>query len=225
MEYTYEVLRQCHGLRFQATLQGTMQKGIVKADMDGIVLCFGKERPSNLGIFGKDDFIIFPKNALNTIPKDFKIIPRNPDTYKDWQIGDGIIKDGIEGKIAFRFGDIVIPLYKDTGKTGVVYSCSEFFDTGFRLILTDVEKNLKSGKKKEKTSEFHIKAGDPVLVRDSPKDKWVLEVFVKRLKDCPHNYPYKTTNGIRATCWANCLPYDNTSKHLLGTDRRDLHPQ
>lgn len=223
MEYTYEFLRECHGLRFQATIQGTMQKGIVKADVDGIILCFGKERPSNLGIFGKEEFIIFSKNNIKTIPKDFKIIPRNPKTYKDWQVGDRIIREGLEGKIAFRFGDIIVPLYKDTGKTGVVYSCNEFFDTGFRLILTDVEKNLISNKKKERTPEFHIKAGDPVLVRNSPEDKWVLEAFV--MEDHPHSFPYKTTNGIRAAWWANCLPYDNTSKHLLGTVRRDLHSQ
>lgn len=225
MEYTYEVLRQCHGLRFQATLLNNPQEGIVKVTDEGITLCFGKKDPGYLCTFGRRDTFSFSKSTFTILPNDFKIIPRNPKTYKDWQIGDGIIKDGIEGKIAFRFGDIVIPLYKDTGKTGVVYSCSEFFDTGFRLILTDVEKNLKSGKKREKTSEFHIKAGDPVLVRDSPKDKWVLEVFVKRLKDCPHNYPYKTTNGIRVCCWVECLLYNKTTKHLFGTTRRDLHPQ
>lgn len=223
MEYTYEVLRQCHGLRFQATLLNNPQEGIVKVTDEGIILCFGKKDPGYLCTFGRRDTFSFSKSTFTILPNDFKIIPRNPKTYKDWQVGDRIIKEGLEGKIAFRFGDIVIPLYKDSGKTGVIYSCSEFFDSGFRLIPTDMEKKLFE-KTSQKCPKCIMRKGDLVLVRNSPTDVWILESFVMEVSDAAR-YPYKATNGVSVCGWVECLPYNNTTKHLLGTTRRDLHLQ
>lgn len=149
MEYTYEFLRKCHGLRFQATLLNNHQEGIVKVTDEGITLCFGKKDSGYLCTFGRRDTLSFSKSTFTILPNDFKIIPRNPKTYKDWQVGDKIIGVGLKGEIAFRFGEIVLPVYTNPENAGIIYSCKELFDVGFRLMLTDAEKKLLSDKKEQ----------------------------------------------------------------------------
>lgn len=221
MEYTYEFLRKCHGLRFQATLKGGLQEGIVKVIDRGIMLCFGKKDPGYLVTFGRGDTFTLSKSVFNILPQDFKIIPRNPKTYKDWQVEDRVvIKDsGLEGKIAFRFGDIVVPVYKNTGKAGTVFSCTELFDLGYRLILTDVEQNLIK-KRSRSASGFTFREGDPVLVRDRQDAIWKLKVFLKKI-DGETEYPYEATDGSdegTSRYYRYCIPYNKKTKRLFNTN-------
>ena len=84
----------------------------------------------------------------------FEIVPRDPETYKDWQVGD-IIWDshesGDNGMIIFRSGDFVAADI-DGCKC---YTCEELFDDGCRLVLTDIEQKIIEGKKK-----YEPQAGD-----------------------------------------------------------------
>ena len=90
MEYNYELLRKCHGLRFRATIANKPQEGIIKVMSDGVMLCYGDEDPGFFATFGRRNTLSFSKETSAILPSDFKILPRDPETYKDWQVGDVI---------------------------------------------------------------------------------------------------------------------------------------
>ena len=95
MKYTYEFLRKCHGLRFKAVRSGENIEGIVKVEKDGVVLCYGEETLDNFNYFHRRFFVQITPNYLfeGTSVSNFEIVPRDPDTYKDWQVGDKIIRN------------------------------------------------------------------------------------------------------------------------------------
>lgn len=61
--------------------------------------------------------------------------------------------------------------------------------------------------------EFSV--GDPVLVRDGEHYIWKLRAFVGTLEDA--EYPYRVTDGCFESKWRGCIPYDDSTRHLLGT--------
>lgn len=62
-------------------------------------------------------------------------------------------------------------------------------------------------------SKFNFKPFDKVLVRDGEYgDKWKIEFFEREGKD--GSYPYTCMNCN----YAECIPYNEETKHLLGTD-------
>ena len=67
--------------------------------------------------------------------------------------------------------------------------------------------------KKEKFDPKTLKPYDKVLVRDSRSDKWRCQLFSHILKDddyfCACIYSSYT--------YGNCIPYNNDTKHLVGT--------
>ena len=145
MEYTYEFLRKCHGLRFRATLNNKLQEGIIKVTSEGVTLCYGEEDPGYLVTFGRRDTLSFSKQTLAILPGDFEIVPRDPETYKDWQVGDMVekIADGLVAntEVIFRSGEFVV-CKTDQGTASVNYLCDELFNDGYRLVLTDIEKQI-----------------------------------------------------------------------------------
>lgn len=54
---------------------------------------------------------------------------------------------------------------------------------------------------------------DKVLVRDSEQDYWKPNLFGFKSKEEDDNYPYATLSY----CYAQCIPYNEETKHLLGT--------
>ena len=91
---------------------------------------------------------------------DFEIIPRDPETYKDWQVGDKIAActDDKGGEVIFRSGKLVICKDKNDGRAAGPYTCEELFeDEDFRLVLTDIEKQIIEERKK---SEWKPQDGD-----------------------------------------------------------------
>ena len=76
---------------------------------------------------------------------DFEIIPRDPETYMDWQEGDKATdpnekwNDSAYKEIIFRSGELVI--CKDgNGDISGGYTCGQLHRLGYRLVLTDIEK-------------------------------------------------------------------------------------
>ena len=78
---------------------------------------------------------------------DLEIIPRDPETYMDWQVGDKVTcPDEKWNNIAtleviFRSGELVICKNEDGDISGG-YTCSQLFRLGYRLVLTDIEKQI-----------------------------------------------------------------------------------
>ena len=95
---------------------------------------------------------------------DFEIVPRDPEAYKDWQVGD-IIWDshesGDNGRIIFRSGDFVAADIDGCR----CYTCGELYDDGYRLFLTGIEQKIIEGKKK-----YEPQDGDIVAWKDEEDD-------------------------------------------------------
>ena len=141
MEYTYEFLRNCHGLRFRATICNKPQEGVIKVSRGGVTLCYGDEASGSLLLFGRRNTLSFSERTFAILPNDFEIVPRDPEKYTDWQVGDTI--SGYDGKkeIIFRSGEVVVFKTPD-GAAGCIYTCRELFELGYRLVRTDVEEMI-----------------------------------------------------------------------------------
>lgn len=145
MEYTYESLCKCHGLRFRATLSDKREEGIIKVGEDCITLCYGAKDPGRLFTFERSKTLSFTEQTFGILPNDFEIVPRDPETYHDWQVGDKIIINSDVGTVIFRCGEVVIYKYRETGGNwccACPYTCEELFREGVRLVLTDTEKQI-----------------------------------------------------------------------------------
>lgn len=169
MEYTYEFLRKCHGLRFRATINNKPQEGIIKVMSEGVVLCYGKEDPGFLVTFGRRDALSFSEQTFAILPGDFEIIPRDPDTYIDWQVGDQL-SYGTPSRIEviFRFGKLVICVNTSDGYVHSFRTCRELFDKGYHLVLTDIEKQII---KERETAEWKPQDGDIFAWKTNKEDE------------------------------------------------------
>ena len=175
MEYTYEFLKKCHGLRFRATILKEHVEGIVKADDSPIILCYGKETLGNPDYFTRSKRVYLgDAQRFELMFGDFEIVPRDPDTYKDWHVGDKIAKysRGKHREVIFRSGEVVIYKIPTNEEALGPYTCRELFEKGFRLILTDIEKQIIEASKK---SEWEPQDGDVCYLRNN--NSWI---FVKK---------------------------------------------
>ena len=179
MEYTYEFMKRCHGLRFRATLGNKPQEGIIKVMSEGVVLCYGEEDPGYLVTFGRRDTLSFSEQTFSILPSDFEIVPRDPETYKDWQVGDKIAGRYSDkgGEVIFRCGELVIYKDKDDGRASIPFTCEELFDNeDCRLVLTDIEQQIIEGQKEyepqiiEGQKEYEPQDGDIVAWKDKDDD-------------------------------------------------------
>ena len=140
MEYNYELLRKCHGLRFRATIANKPQEGVIKVTSEGVMLCYGNEDPGYLVTFGRRETLSFSNETFAILPNDFEIVPRDPETYQDWQVGD-VIRFYGNNEIIFRSGEVVVFKYAND-KASNIFTCRELFRRGYRLVLTDIEQQI-----------------------------------------------------------------------------------
>ena len=168
---------------------------------------------------------------------DFEIVPRDPETYKDWQVGD-IIWDshesGDNGRIIFRSGDFVAADIDGCR----CYTCEELFDDGYRLVLTDIEqkiitKQIIEEKKKYEPQDGDIVAwkdkdddgdpaisiykdefryGEPVLVRNGVCENWGIASYCRSEGTMDKVYV-----GSLTAFFLEIIPYNERTMHLLGT--------
>lgn len=111
---------------------------------------------------------------------DFEIVPRDPETYKDWQVGDKVkrIVDELiaNEEVIFRSGELVV-CKTDNETASRNYLCDELFNDGYRLVLTDIEKQIIE-KKKWKPQD-----GDIVAWVDGKNDMPPYAVSIYKGKD------------------------------------------
>lgn len=140
-------LTKCVNLRYMARIGEHHVVGRIGFDEDGtIVLLHNGLKPwrgnslEEMKIYGMENF---------------ELVPRDPETYTDWQVGDKVwdsYESGNNGRIIFRSGDFVAA--DIDGCT--CYTCEELFDDGYRLILTDIEQKIIEGKKKYEPQDGEI---------------------------------------------------------------------
>lgn len=143
-------MTKCNNCRFRAEISNSgpvsgrivVDKGVYLVDENGNYIGF-------LSLDG-EEFMCMNGCGIT----DFEIVPRDPETYKDWQVGDAIKKaDGKPGRIIFRSGDFVAA---DIEGTCVCYTCEELHGSSWRLVLTDIEQQIIEEKKKYEPQDGDI---------------------------------------------------------------------
>ena len=110
---------------------------------------------------------------------DLEIIPRDPETYMDWQVGDKVTcPDEKWNNIAtleviFRSGELVALKDLD-GCFYDCYTCQELLQKGYCLVLTDIEKQIIEERKK---AEWKPQDGDICLLNTKAGNRFI---FIKR---------------------------------------------
>ena len=172
-------LTECDNCRFRAVVDGKEVTGRIE------------KSKTNFLLTGDDWFgcvvsyleLAIMRGGTDLITDDgnfrisgFEIVPRDPETYKDWQVGD-IIWDshesGDNGRIIFRSGDFVAADIDGCR----CYTCDELFNEGYRLVLTDIEKQIIEERKK---AEWEPQDGDICYVKGAHGVEWV---FIKNGRD------------------------------------------
>jgi hypothetical protein len=212
---------RCNNLQFKAKDDGgKVREGFLKVSSGGTVYVYYSNENK---IF--DHFLQIEVDGYHGIFTDatkfgewaehheLEIIPRDPDTYKDWKVGDRVIHNEMRRitYIAAKLGDIVFLL--DKNDYTVSSPCSTVQLTKyFTLLLTDYEKELIHAQElEEKKKECQFKEGDRVLVRDDENQTWEYDVFVEYCRGS--EYPY----GSRDQAFKQCIPLNEHTWQLLGT--------
>ncbi len=119
---------------------------------------------------------------------DFEIVPRDPETYRDWQVGDKVCEDEHRNacyEVIFRSGELVV--FKDWNNwASNPMTCSEVFTRfGMRLVLTDIERQIIEEKRRQ---EYEPQDGDVCFVRTDAENCFI---FIKRVgEDEDEMYKY-----------------------------------
>lgn len=148
--------------------------------------------------------------------RGLEIIPRDPETYQDWKVGDRFLKDGRVFEIRVEDNGFFFAISDAgilTGRTDKLFSGS-----GARLVLTDYEKELILSQELEKKKECPFKKGDRVLVRDRDDDRWRVRIFERYNEICKYKYQCKDEYERRDDdMYMQCIPYNEKTWMLLMT--------
>lgn len=215
MKYDFS---KCNNLQFKAKDDGgKVREGFLKLSSGGTVYVYYSNENKIFNHFLQIEFDGY--HGIFTDATKFgewaerhelEIIPRDPDTYKDWKVGDHVIHNEMRRitYIAAKLGDIVFLLNEDDNT--VSSPCTTVQLTKFfTLVLTDYEQELIHAEQ-EKKKECPFKKGDKVLVRDSDTF-WRFDFFV--YYDENASYPYEC-NGSE---YELCIPLNEHTWQLLGT--------
>lgn len=216
MKYDFS---KCNNLQFKAKGdEGEVMTGYLKVAKEGeecVVYVFftdcreNESLDSSLQIVTRDyercevieDFNVWAEEH------DLEIVPRDPETYKDWKVGDRVrCMSGAEVVyvIAAKLGEVV---FLSKSHSQVLTLPINILVRDFKLILTDYEQELLAEKKKEKCP---FKEGDNVLVKDDGKF-WRFDKF--RLYNEGEYFPYVCFSAV----YKQCIPLNEHTWRLLGT--------
>ena len=140
--------------------------------------------------------------------RGLEIIPRDPETYQDWKVGDRFLKDGSVFEIRVEDNGFFFAITDGgflTGRTDKLFSGS-----GARLVLTDYERKLLAEQEKEKCP---FKEADKVLVRDYDSSEWRFAILESYNENCEE--PYRVKSSVLS--YRQCLPLNEHTWALLGT--------
>ncbi len=145
-------LTKCVNLRFRLRIDGTNYFGRIGTDERGRNCLFCDD--------GKAYWIADSSDELQRYGKSYlEIFPRDPETYRDWQVGDKVCEYEHRNacyEVIFRSGELVV--FKDwNNQASNPMTCSEAFTRfGMRLVLTDIEQQIIEEKKKYEPQDGEI---------------------------------------------------------------------
>lgn len=152
--------------------------------------------------------------AFNSFVEDseLQIVPRDPETYTDWKVGDKVIcnkGNHVETIIAVLGKAIVLVRDAEVPITGL--TTADNLTKYDKLILTDYEQELLAAQEKKKCP---FKKGDRVLVRDVDSIEWRFAIFESYNENSAE--PYRVEGEIILS-YRQCLPFNEHTWRLLGT--------
>lgn len=170
-------MTKCNNCRFKAEISNSGPiSGRIKVEEDGVYLVDGKGNYIGILSLNGEEFMCMNGCGIT----GFEIVPRDPETYKDWQVGDIIrATDGYTGRIIFRSGDFVAA---DIGGCRCS-TCEELFNDGYRLVLTDIENQIIEEKKK-----YEPQDGDVVYAKVSHNDNDAIFIYKKAVENRIYGY-------------------------------------
>lgn len=190
-------LTKCVNCRFRAKVDGNEVEGRIAVEGDYLQFYYRYGRNESCysmlisfyWVHGKVDYF-----------DGFEIVPRDPETYQDWQVGD-IIWDshesGDNGKVIFRNGEFVAAEIIGMCRC---YTCQELFKDGYRLVLTDIETRIIEEKRKQK---YEPQDGDIVAWSGGESTEFAISIY----KEKTYTYITLFTNGE-----CNRSPYPKAMK-------------
>lgn len=185
MKYSYELLLKCNGLRFKAVIFNAPEEGIVKVEDGCVYLCYGKETYCPHRYNRRRVIKVAAEGGLKEgCIENLEIVPRDPDTYVDFQVGDRVFAPSHPVmEVAFRSGEVVA--LKGLANGRVVGSgfrtCRELFEDGYRLVPTNIEEALENDplraavRERSLNERFDPSEGDMLWLRFGKGDgEWVI---------------------------------------------------
>lgn len=185
-------LTKCVNCRFRAKVDGNKVAGRIEKSKSGFLLT------------GDDVFgcVVTPAELDNLLRgadltvedegfyiSGFEIVPRDPETYRDWQVGDKVhYPNGDDDIVIFRSGELVVltdDFTEENRDVTAVNTCSQLFDRrDGRLVLTDIEQQIIEEKKKYEPQDGDIcyaetKSGNQKFIIIYNHRDWSLEYGVK----------------------------------------------
>lgn len=212
---------RCNNLQFKAKVQGIEKKGYLKVLHGENVYMFFTDSEK---VFDASlqleytlcesftnimDFNLWAENH------ELEIIPRDPETYNDWKVGDKVIGNTNNKvyTIIAVLGKAII-LSKDSGISVTALTTSDDLTKYNKLILTDYEKELIHAQElEEKRKACPFKEGDRVLVRDLNDERWRVRIFDSYHEDSTYKYECKDDDDM----YKQCIPYNEKTWMLFMT--------
>lgn len=138
------------------------------------------------------------------------IVPRDPQTYTDWKVGDKVISNtgNKVNTINAMLGNAIV-LVRDAEVPITILTSVDDLTRCNKLILTDYEQELIHAEQ-EKKKECPFKEGDKVLVRDSDTS-WRFDVFQHYEENACYSYECLGSE------YEQCIPLNEHTWKLLGT--------
>lgn len=220
MKYDFS---KCNNLQFKAKDDdGEVMTGYLKVTKEGeecVVYVFPTDSGGN-ETYDRGLQLVIRDYARGEIIEDFsdwaeehdlEIVPRDPETYTDWKVGDKVISNkgnhvdtiiAVLGKAIVLVRDAEVPI---TGLT-----TADNLTKYDKLILTDYEQELLAEQEKEKCP---FKKGDRVLVRDYDDEKWHARIFDDYDKERKYKYECEDDDDR----YMQCIPYNEHTWDLLET--------
>lgn len=189
-------LTKCNNLRYKAKIDGNDDYGriCVENAESGLAFLRSDREDGYIATWHCDEMLI--RGISGREVTGFEIVPRDPETYQDWQVGD-IVLDSCEDsdwRVIFRSGEFVVVADNcSEDKLDIIgcYTCSQLFREGWRLILTDIERQIIEGKK------YEPQDGDIVAWQSKENSAgWAISIYEE--KDGSYMTLF-TTGSCRAT--------------------------
>ena len=174
-------LMKCVNCRFRAKVDGKKVEGRIA--VDGDYLRFFYDNGDIYSIL----ISCYQEHGIDYFD-DLEIVPRDPETYRDWQVGDRVHYPNCYNEIViFRSGELVVladDFTEENSDVTAVNTCSQLFDRrDGRLVLTDIENQIIEEKKK-----YEPQDGDVVYVKVRDNDIDTIFIFNKNVENRIYSY-------------------------------------